>query len=195
MKKTLFLILLSWLTQTNGVGQNLDSLWSVWQDKSKPDTSRLKAINDYAKKGYLYAYPDSAFYFAQMQLDFAQKKGLKSFMADALNTQGISFNIRGDYPAALKYYFKSLKIKEEVGELNSISGTLANIGIVYDIQSDYPKALEYYFKSLEISEKSKNYLSVSKTLGNIGNVYFNQSDFEKCEKILFRKFNNKRGNW
>ena len=50
---------------------NLDSLWNVWNDHSQADTSRLKAINDIAWDGYLYTQPDSAFYYAQVEYEFA----------------------------------------------------------------------------------------------------------------------------
>ncbi|HIN40443.1 MAG TPA: hypothetical protein EYM84_09245, partial [Flavobacteriales bacterium] len=50
-----------------GTAVNLDSLWGVWNDKSQPDTNRLKAMNKIAWDGYLYSQPDSAFHFAQLQ--------------------------------------------------------------------------------------------------------------------------------
>jgi hypothetical protein len=88
---------------------NLDSLYGVWNDKTQPDTSRLKAMHDIAWDGYLFSQPDSAFYFAQMQYDLAEKSALKKQMAGALNTQGISFAIRGNYPKALDLLPKELK--------------------------------------------------------------------------------------
>ena len=53
---------------------NLDSLWSVWNDKTQADTSRLKAMKSIAWDGYLFSQPDSAFYFAQKGYDFARSK-------------------------------------------------------------------------------------------------------------------------
>ncbi|MFT5779324.1 MAG: hypothetical protein ACI837_002281 [Crocinitomicaceae bacterium] len=41
--------------------------------------------------GYLFTQPDSAFYFAQLQLDFAKEKGQKEHIATALSVQGTSF--------------------------------------------------------------------------------------------------------
>ena len=41
--------------------QNLDSLWSVWNDNTQPDTTRLKAMHKIAWDGYIYSQPDSAF--------------------------------------------------------------------------------------------------------------------------------------
>ena len=51
---------------------NLDSLWGVWNDDSRHDTIRLESIKDFIYTGYLFNKPDSAFYFAQKELDFAK---------------------------------------------------------------------------------------------------------------------------
>ena len=116
MRKLLLIILICY----SGIGlnaqTNLDSLWGVWNDKTQADTTRLKAMDNIAWDGYLFSQPDSAFYFAQMQYDLAEKSGLKKQMSSALNTQGISFAIRGEYPVALDYYQRSLKISEEIGD-------------------------------------------------------------------------------
>ena len=58
-----------WLTLASAV--NLDSLWGVWNDKTQPDTNRLKAMHKIAI-GIIYSQPDSAFYFAQMGYDLAE---------------------------------------------------------------------------------------------------------------------------
>ena len=47
---------------------NLDSLFGVWNDETKADTSRLKAIKKIAFDGYMYSNLDSAYYFAQFSL-------------------------------------------------------------------------------------------------------------------------------
>ena len=59
---------------------NLDSLFGVWNDETKADTSRLKAIDKIAWNGYLFSQPDSAFYFAQLEYDFALKVDNKKYM-------------------------------------------------------------------------------------------------------------------
>jgi hypothetical protein len=110
------LTLLSSSSLVFGQPSNLDSLWSVWNDQTQPDTNRLKAMKKIAWDGYLFSQPDSAFYFAQMRYDLAEKTGWKKQMAGALNTQGISFFLRGDHPQALNHYQRSLTIRDEIGD-------------------------------------------------------------------------------
>ncbi len=103
-----FILPLLLLFSISAVGQvNMDSLWGVWNDESQPDTSRLKAMNRIAWDGYLFSQPDSAFYFAELEKKLAVKKNLSKWVGDALNTQGVSLWIRGEYDEAMKLYHQS----------------------------------------------------------------------------------------
>ena len=159
---------------------NLDSLFGVWNDETKADTSRLKAIHKIAFNGYLFSKPDSAFYYAQLEYDFALKVDNKKYMAQALNTQGVSFYFKGNYEKALEYYKKSLKIKEELGDKKGMGSSLGNIGIIYDDQGNYEKALEYYKKSLKICEEIGDKKAVGSFYNKIGNIYSAQGNNEKA---------------
>lgn len=72
MKKVLLVLLL--LPLFAGTQTNLDSLWQVWENEDFPDTTRLKAMQKYTWDGYLFANPDSAFYFAEQGFQFAKKR-------------------------------------------------------------------------------------------------------------------------
>ncbi len=184
MKKTIFILVVilslpigeGW----GGAAQNLDSLWGVWNDQAQPDTTRLKAIHEIAWNGYLFSQPDSAFYFAQMQYDFAKSKGLKKQMSGALNTQGASFYIRADYPKALDYFQTCLKIYEEIGNKKGIANAMNNIGAIYKDQGDYHKALEYYQRSLKIMEEIGDKTGIANALNNIGVIYEDQVEYPKA---------------
>jgi hypothetical protein len=125
LRTLLILPLCLWLTAASAV--NIDSLWGVWNDKSQPDPNRLKAIHKIAWDGYLYSHPDSAFYFAQLEYNLAESVNNKKQMASALNIQGVSFRIRGNYAKAIEYFARSLKIKEELGNKKGIANTFNNI--------------------------------------------------------------------
>ena len=91
---------------------NLDSLWTVWNDKTQEDTNRLKAMHDIAWDGYLLAQSDSSYYFAQLEYDFAEYVNNKKYMSDALNVQGLSLLYLGDFAKSIDYFTKCLKIKK-----------------------------------------------------------------------------------
>jgi pentatricopeptide repeat protein len=178
MKKIIFILLL--FPALCNAQVNLDSLFGVWNDQTQSDTNRLKAMNAISWDGYLFSQPDSAFYFAQLQLDFAKEKGQKKYMANALNTQGISSAIQGDYAIAMDYYTQSLKIHEELGNKKGIAKSLNSIGINYKLQGNYAKAIDYFTQSLKIQEELGNKQGISKALHNIGVIYDLQGESAKA---------------
>ncbi len=156
---------------------NIDSLWEVWNDSSQIDTNRLKAIELITKNKYIFAKPDSAFYFAQLQYDLAKENGQKKHMADALNIQGVSYAIRS-IPKAIECYNKSLKIFEEMGNKSGIATTTMNIGIIYSNREEKEKALDHYTKSLKLFEEINNKSGAGAALINIGTIYFGNKNYE-----------------
>ena len=173
----IFLLLLSFSSKAQ---VNLDSLWGVWNDKTQPDTNRLEAMKSIAYDGYLFSQPDSAFYFAQKGYDFAEALDNKKWIAAALNTQGISFAIRGNYEKALEYYSKSLAIKKELGDKKGMGNSYGNIGNIYKDHGNYEKALEYASKALAIYEEIEDKKGMGNANNNIGIAYSDQGNYEKA---------------
>ena len=105
---------------------------------------------------------------------------MKKEMSSALNIQGVSFAIRGDYPRSLEYFKRVLEIDEERGNAVEITNTLANIGSVYLELGDYPKAVDFYQKSLKIQQDFSNTDGVANALNNIGQIFARQGDLPKA---------------
>jgi CHAT domain-containing protein/tetratricopeptide (TPR) repeat protein len=154
-----------------------DSLWNIWNDPSQLDTLRLQAINKYAWSVYLFNQPDSAFCYAQLQYEFAKSKGLKKHMAVAINTQGTSFALRGDYTKAIDYFSRSLNLQEEIGDKQGMAWALNNIGLIYKNQGDYAHAIDYYTRSLRIIEERGDKKGMAGLFNNIGTIYKIQGDY------------------
>ncbi len=179
--KTLFLIIfISWSGMELIAQTKLDSLFNVWNDLSQADTTRLKAMNSFAWDGYLSSKPDSAFYFAQLQYNLAEQNNLKKYMASALNTQGVSLWIRGNYSEALDFHGRSLELREELGDKKGIASSLNNMGVIYQDQGDYPKSLDYYLRTLKIMEEIGDKGAIASSLGNIGSIYQIQGDYSRA---------------
>ncbi|MFD2564474.1 tetratricopeptide repeat protein [Aquimarina rubra] len=159
---------------------NIDSLKSIWKNTSRHDTIRLNAINQMVNEGYLYSKPDSAFYYAQLQYDFAKSKGLKKQMANARNMQGISLMYQGKYDLANDHYTQSLSIHEEISNKAGIANTLNGIGNNFRDQGDFNNALKCYNRSLRIREEIGDKKGISASLNNIGVVYYKRGDYTKA---------------
>ncbi len=164
----------------------LDSLWKAWQDPSNADTLRLEAFDKIIWSKYLYNQPDSAFLLAQQAYDFAGKRDLKKFMGFALNAQGISWRLRGDYPKALEYYTRCLEIREEMGDMKRVAGSLNNIGLIYSFLDQHTKALEFYKRSLKIYEDIGDKPESAYVLNNIGILYAGHKDKSRALEYFER---------
>lgn len=186
----LILLPMGALSQPNLPDNVADSLWKDWKNTKLQDTLRIKALDDYAWEGYLYTTPDSAFYYAQLELDFINqrlkksryKKVLLRMKSNALNTQGTSFYLQGNMARAIDYYRKSLKIKEEIDDKQGMASTLNNIGLIYSDQKDFKRALVYLNRCLDLDKSRKDTLSTGTTLANIGRVYLSMKQSDKALK-------------
>ncbi|MCW3122773.1 MAG: hypothetical protein JWQ38_2265, partial [Flavipsychrobacter sp.] len=90
---------------------------------------------------------------------------------------GIVYQVQSDYPHAHEYYFKALKIEEELGDKKRAANTNIGIGTVYRNQSDFPHALEYYKKALKLAGETGDKKALALVSYNIGDIYSEQGDY------------------
>lgn len=186
IKRLIFFLFILTTLAIQAQKPNLDSLFRIWNDKTAHDTNRLKAIHKIAREAYLNSLPDSAFYYAQLHYDLAKTKGLKKQMADALVTQGYSYQIRNDYPKALEYFQRSLTIYEEISDIQEIFRTLVIIGFLHDNRGYSSKALDYYLRGIKIYEEISDKEGIADVLGDIGYIYMRDGNYSKALEYLHR---------
>jgi len=90
------------------------------------------------------------------------------------------------YIKALDYYFKALKLFEELDDKTKIATQLTNIGTVYHDQKDYQKALDYYFKALKIDKELGDKNGIATNLGNIGSLFTSIKKYAEAEKYMLQ---------
>lgn len=163
-----------------------DSLMVIWQDQSQADTIRLNAIHRISTDGFRFKNPDSAFYYAQLQYDFASKVKNKEFQLRALNTQGDAYLLKGNPDEALILFNMALDISDEIEDIKAKTITLGNIARVFKAKGEVDKELEYYIQILKLSEGIGDTESIGKSLSEIGNNYMMKGDFPKGLEYLKR---------
>lgn len=157
-----------------------DSLKSIWNDESYHDTLRLNALDDLIWEAYLYnGKADSSYILSKVGYEFAQQRGIKKQMADALSTQGVSLYKLGNFFEALTHYEESLAIYRQEGNVVRQANLLNKIGNVYNKMGDYPAALNHYQQALKISEATGKERETANVLSNIGSIYYILKDFYK----------------
>ena len=153
-------------------------------------------------------YPQALKDFKQAQLRYesllssasdTDLKRIKNGLARAYASSGVVYSEQNNYSESLEYYFRALKIYQEINQKNSISKIYNNIAIVYKSQNHLSKALEYLKKALKIQQEIGEQ-TVAVTLTNIGAIYFEQGNntealdyYEKAKKN-FKDIDNTRGN-
>lgn len=189
LKCLLFLFLIFFAVGCS-FSQNIDSLYTIYNNKTQPDTMRLNAIHEIAIF-YLYNNPDTTLILAKQELELAKvmfnnakkntiKQAGKKWQANSLNIMGASFQIKSDYPRALDYYLRALKLREEILNKQGIATSLNNIGNIYYYLKDYQKGIDYYLRSLKMQEEIGNKYGIAMSLNNIGNSYKDMLNNQKA---------------
>jgi class 3 adenylate cyclase/uncharacterized protein HemY len=189
MKSLANFILIILLSFSSIAQQDFDSLWGVWNDESAAGKERIKALQYITTYGYLYSRPDSAYYFAQLMLELAQEYELEKEVTMALNIQGGSYLVRGQFEKALGYYKRSLAISEKISDKKGMSKTLNNMGVSYSNLGNYPKALDYHLRSLIIKEELNDKSGMAGSMNNIGLIYMNQGNYPRALDYFQRSLN------
>ena len=159
---------------------NLDSLYTIWEDVSEPDSTRRRAYGAYLIDGFLFKKPDTALILADDLLAFGQEK--QDFLAQgvAYSVKGISNYLTGNNPEALAYLKRCLEANEKAGSQDGIAEALNNLGAVYIQQSNYPQALIYGKRALKVSEEMGDKSEIANALNNIGGIYSIQGNNPKA---------------
>ena len=195
MKKLLLIFFIIPLTLKAQV--NLDSLWGIWNDTSQPDTVRFRTMSDLSWDGYLFSDPDSSYLLAGMLYNQAKSKGLKRYMATALNIQGVSFWVKGQMDSAATYLKKYLSIHKELGNKQGVANAYNNIALVYKQMGDQKNAIEYNYKSLKTRKEMNDKPNIAACYNNIGIIYADQRKSEIAMKYynkalsVYEELNNK----
>jgi adenylate cyclase len=178
--KNALTVLIILLTAPVSGNVNRDSLFAVYNNENQPDSARLKAVHNLAWHGYLFSKPDSAYVFAQLHLQLAEKAGKKDHRAIALNTMGASFHVRGEYKKALEYYQLTYQADSLNDDPRGMAGSLNNIGSIYSALGNYEEALTQYEHSVSLLREAEDMQTLAFTLHNMGMLSHNKGDYGKA---------------
>ncbi len=118
--------------------------------------------------------------YAQQAHVLAARLGFLEGSANSLNIAGRICEKQANYPKALEYHFKALKLREQTGDKQGIAGSYNNIGNCYMLRGDNAEALSYYFKALKLNEETGNRAWQAKNLTNIGIIYDGEKQYSKA---------------
>jgi len=159
MKKITFaFILLSLAVSAAAQQKKIDTL-RLALSKAQTDTMRFEALYN-LNIAYYISKPDSSIIFVQQGYLLAKKNNWALNQEKCLNGMANVYTNLGDYAKAISFYFKALKIADELKDLYPMSLVNDNIGSAYIQRQDYKKALPY----LRMAQKQLNTFALSHKL-------------------------------
>ena len=156
------------------LSDKIDSLLSVLKSV-KEDTNKENLLSELS--WYLCnRNPDTSIVLSSEELILSEKIKYQRGIGKANHNLGWFYYLKGNYPLALSYDLRALKIRDVLKDKKGTASTLNNIGVVYYNQGNRSKALEYYLMALKISEELQQKNLTASLLCNIGIIYDNESD-------------------
>lgn len=177
----------------------IDSLMGIWNNSTLHDTVRLRAMNTIAWDGYLRSAPDSAIYYSQQMMAFAEKRDLKRYIGWGLNIQGVALFNMGRIEEAQTVHSRNLKVRSESGDRKGMANTLSNLATIKVSQGDWAKAMEFMRESHDICESLNDQACVASALNNMGLLLKDQGELESALEHLnkahaiWQKLGNRKG--
>lgn len=157
-----------------------------------PDTTRCRIYLDLAElisdEKEWVSYNRKALKLAKAksaETKGVEKKSYLRMLANALSNEGFLSDEHGDRKSASDYYFKALRIFDDLGEEEGKASVLSNLGVLYTNQQDYKEALDYLKQSLEIKLRYK-VAGISRNYLNIGVAYDGLKKADKA-RVYYQK--------
>ena len=124
---------------------------------------------------------DTAILLSEQALGLSNKIKWKKGEVQSLTKLGVYYGLyKIDYPKALEYYFKALKIAEQIALPEMQANTLGNIANLYSAKGEYDKALEYFNRTLKISKSIHYKKGISISLNNMASLYNSTNDYNNA---------------
>lgn len=181
VRKLLVILLMTFsicpLVKAQGTG-NYDSLFQVWLDKSNDSRVRMKALRTYVSSSHLANNADTIVYFGYRMLDLAEKEKDSLFMSIAYNLIGLGSFTKSDFPDALKYYRKSINIKEALGNEHELAISYGNLANLYARNGFHQESLIYLKKVLKMSRATGDSIALIQSYNSLGVSFYYMDSME-----------------
>lgn len=134
--------------------------------------NKFYALMKTAKYLYTIGQADSMSIYTKQMIELAQQLKNDSFRVVAYRIHGNHYYLKNDYISAIDYFFKGIKIAEEVPELESqLSGLYNNIGFNYNKLKYYKFALKYLLRADTVTVKIYHWKSNPYVYENLSEIY------------------------
>ncbi|MBA3971352.1 MAG: tetratricopeptide repeat protein [Bacteroidetes bacterium] len=176
-------LMLCFLVHVSCFSQVADPLQNILKTTIE-DSVKVNALNNLFLE-FEFVDQGKAEDYLTEALKLSLKSGFKRGLAKAYKHLGFFAEDKGNYPEAIKNYFSSSKVYEELGDKRGRAANYNGIGSVYFFQGNYPEALKNYFYGLHLYKACKDLKGIATSYNNLGNVYSVQGQYEEALKNLY----------
>jgi signal transduction histidine kinase len=117
---------------------------------------------------------DSAFYYAKKARDISERLNYKPGKADALNTIGIVYDLKGNLQLSLRYYNEAFNLYKELKDTSNVVQGLMNIGLVFNENKEDKKAIDFFKRAINLGKTLRRDSIMSLVLCNYLLIYPDQ---------------------
>jgi serine phosphatase RsbU (regulator of sigma subunit)/TPR repeat protein len=178
MRHILILFILVPIISFGGVNYNKINELKVKVEHSS-DTTKVKLLFDLANYYYLTS-PDTALTICKQAEAISEEIDYEYGKGESYGWIGYLLSVLGDIPNALKYEFKSLKLRKKNGDLVGVATSYNNIGLIYLNQKDYNNSISYINKAVSSFIILKDKVNLASSLINLGSTYIATKDYESA---------------
>lgn len=161
----------------------IDSLNAKLQSDQMDSAEKLKVLKALSMS-YWKVSVDSSIHYGKIALNLAESLQNEEDIADAYHNLGVAYFYANSYETSLDFLYKSLEIRDRVGEPYKISTTLNSIGNVLYALNNSAEALSYYNRSLELIRVAKNKKMEASILINLGSLHATLGEDKKAFDFL-----------
>lgn len=103
-----------------------------------------------------------------------------SLRAEIFNYLGVVHRNKGNYSAAMSYYFDALEFAEKYSNMKQIAYSNNNLGGIFTLKADYINAINYMEKALSSFKFLKDTSGMGYVCVNLGNLYRHNYEYEEA---------------
>ncbi|MEO5912441.1 MAG: tetratricopeptide repeat protein [Pelobium sp.] len=134
-----------------------------------------------------------ATYYLNQALGEANINKDKAKIAAVENTLGMIFGKKGEYALATKHLFKSLRLFEELHDINGQVSSYIKLGTISQLNGDFKYALKYADKATEINKKLGDKRYELDLLNNKAIIYAESGDMANALKMFKQTYDRSEG--
>jgi signal transduction histidine kinase len=167
-------------------GQNINQIIKnikVELKKELPDSTRAKFFGDLTWY-YQSISIDSSLKYGNLALNILENLTNKKMLAQQYNDMGAVFLTKGDLAKSKNFFFKTIKIREQLNDSLGIGKVKANLAALYIREQKLDSAMIFNLEALKIMENNGALKTATIIKSNIATLYIDLKNYDKAIKYL-----------